>query len=125
MLPVGIYPFSTQDGKVIPLDIIKGQAVIPQPYLPASDSMFSIPAWAGVGVLMSDTGCLVRFGAAIAVEAGVPISDCIVVPAGGIITTVLTPGEVHVQGLTKGGTLYVQLIEQWAAIGLPTQYGRK
>lgn len=125
-VPEGIYPFSTQDGKAIPLDIIKPRAVIVQPYLVSAGATFQMPSYAVVGVLMSDTGCLVRFGEeGIVATPGMPITDCIIVPAGGIITTVLTPGDVHVLGLAKGGTLYIQLIEQWAAMGLATQYGRK
>lgn len=127
-LPEGIYPFSTQDGKTIPLDIIKVRSIIVQPFVKTGMMALVIPADAVVAVLYSKAGCVLRFGDTVVPSVfpeGEEVSNCILIPEGGIITTVLTPGTASVIGLDGPGTLYIQLIEQWAAIGLPTQYGRK
>ena len=127
--PEGIYPFATQDGKPIPLDIIKGAAVIVLPFTAGGVSTCGLPDYAIVGVLLSKQACLVRLGdtpVPTSFSSGEAISDCVYVPDSGIITVSMIPGaQLTVTGITQAGTLYIQLIEQWAALGLTTQYSRK
>lgn len=128
-MPAGIYPFSTQDGKAIPLDIIKPKGLISCAYTNGVVAHCVIPPDGSVGVLTSSFPCILRFGAVdmpVPPVDGVYYPDAVYIPAGGIITVALTPGPVSVVGAaTKSGVLYIQLIEQWAGLGLPTQYGRK
>lgn len=127
-IPRGVYPFATQDGKAIPLDIIKGNAVIVLPFTAGGLSTCTLPDYAVVGVLISKKGCMVQLGdTPVTGEpiAGDLIPNAVIIPDSGIVTVALEPGQLSVRGLDAAGILYIQLIEQWAAIGLATQYTRK
>lgn len=128
--PAGIYPFSTQDGKSIPLDIIKPTGIMVRSF-PAAGGIVShctIPDGSVVGVLTSSVECIVRFGA---VDIPATLVDdtlytnAVFIPAGAIVAVVLPAGILSVIGRGAAGTLFIQLIEQWAGLGLPNQYGRK
>lgn len=129
--PVGVYPFSTQDGKAIPLDIIRPKGLIICAFTPAAlltVSHCTIPDGTVVGVLTSSAECIVRFGPEdipSVLEDGTLYEDTVFIPAGGGVTVVLQPGPISVTGTNKAGALFIQIIDQWAGLGLPTQYGRK
>jgi len=124
--PANVYPFSTADGKAIPLDIIRPMGLIIKTFTIASAS-FTIPTDAVVGVLYSTSPCVVRFGTDISlpVTDGAEIADAVLVPAEMAVTVALTAGTAYVHGLIESGTLYIQLIEQWAGLALSKQYSRK
>jgi hypothetical protein len=125
--PTGVYPFATQDGKAIPLDIIKGTATIILPFTAGGIVASTIPPGSIVGVFMTDKACLVQFGTSLAIPLveNDLIYDSVFVPERGIVTVALTPGPIRLVGMSGPGTLVIQLIEKWAALALPTQFVRK
>lgn len=125
--PIGVYPFATQDGKAIPLDIIKAKSVIMQSFIAGAGTAITIPATATVGVLISDKACLLRFGTTLPASliANTEYADTVLVPSGSIVVVAMTPGTAYVRGLSEAGTIYIQLIEKWAGLALNTQYQRK
>lgn len=124
--PAGVYPFATQDGKAIPLDVIKPTGVIPKSFTSSADSLLTIPADAVVGTFTTTKACIVKFGSVISSLAdGVEILNAILVPADSTVTVALTPGPAYIRGLSESGTVYLQLIEKWVGLALNTQYSRK
>lgn len=124
--PVGIYPFATQDGKAIPLDIIKPKGIIFQSFTAGASAQITIPADATVGVIFSDKACAIGFGVDVpALVANTYYPTTALIPVGSIVTLALTPGTAYVRGLTDSGNIWIQLIEKWAGLALNTQYGRK
>lgn len=124
--PAGVYPFSTMDGKPIPLDIIKPTGLIPKSFTAVGDSSFVVPSDAVVGVFISNQACLIRFGATVGAPVdATEIPNTILIPADMAVTVALTAGTCYVRGLTASGTVYLQLMEKWAALALPTQFTKK
>jgi len=125
-VPSEVYPFATQDGKAIPLDIIKPSGIITKTFTLAAAS-FTIPAGYKVGTFLATVGCLVRFGATLPnplVDATL-YEDTLLVPNDTIVTSSILSTTVYVKGLAESGTLYVQLIEKWIGLALDKQFTRK
>lgn len=128
--PAGIYPFSTQDGKVIPLDIIKPLGIIVCAFEAAGGIVATsvIPGGSVVGVLTSDADCFVQFGLPSLPSALVNNTlylDTVFILANAVVTVTLPPGAISIVGRAKAGSLVIQIIDQWVGLGLVNQYGRK
>lgn len=125
-IPSGVYPFATQDGKPIPLDIIKSAGFLWQSFIAGVGSRFDIPPDKTVGVLIATTACLVTFGTDLSdFMSNKVYNDTILIPADSPVTVSLIPGKAYVRSLTSPGTLYIQLIEKWAGLALDKQFTRK
>lgn len=125
--PAGIYPFATQDGKAIPLDIIKPEGILLQTFGVGSSSSFTLPEGSLVGTFTATSACLVRFGTDLpgSLAADTLYAETLLIPAETTVTCALTAGLVYVIGLVEEGTIYVQLIKKWAGLALDRQYLRK
>jgi hypothetical protein len=125
-IPSEIYPFSTQDGKAIPLDIIKPAFLIKKSFSTTSSS-FTIAEGMRVATVMATAGCLLRFEEDIPVLVdGIAYASTALIPPNTIVTIALKSGLAYVQSLTsEAGTLYIQVIEKWAGLALDNQYIRK
>lgn len=123
--PKDLYPFATQDGKAIPLDIIRADGLIFIDYTLAGE-LLTIPAGKEVGTVYASTDAILTFGANTAVPAAnVPMPASLFIPAKTILTVALLPGSAYVKAMSTNGKLVVQLIEKWAGLGLTTQFARK
>lgn len=124
--PSEAYPFSTQDGKAIPLDIIKPAYLLIKNFSIVSSSL-TITEDMRVATLFSSVSCLFRFEVDIPVIVdGTAYSRMILVPANTILTVALVTGTAYVKSLSgDNGTLYLQVIEKWAGLALDRQYSRK
>jgi hypothetical protein len=121
-----VYPFSTQDGKAIPLDIINPAGVIYQVFTNTASSLITIPGNYTVGTFKADADSIISFGADLgALVANTLHANTIFLPANVIVTSVIVPGSAYVRGLTASGTVYLQLIQKWAGLSLTTQLVRK
>lgn len=124
--PAGVYPFATQDGKAIPLDIIKPISIITKTFVSGSDSSLVIPSGAVVGTITATKDCILRFGFAVgSLVDGAELSDSVFLPENATITLALTVGTAYVRGIANSGSIYIQLIEKWAGLALNAQYQRK
>lgn len=125
-IPSEVYPFATQDGKAIPLDIIKPAGLILQAFTPLAVASFIIPAGYKVGTMLASKACIVRFGQTIpALVDGTFYEDMLLIPNDTIITVSFDPTTLYVEGLTESGTFYLQLIERWAGLALDKQFSKK
>ena len=125
--PQEVYPFASQDGMAIPLDIIKPSCLVIKSFSPSSSS-FTIPENYKVCTLIASTACLLRFGE----DFPTPLVDAtlyentLLVPQDTVVTASLLPETIYVRSLGEDiGTLYIQLIEKWAGLALDRQYARK
>jgi hypothetical protein len=123
----GAYPLSTQDGKAIPLDIIKPLGVLSQAFGPGVATDFDIPEDYEIGIVFATEDCFVSIvGDNLAALMDNTIyENTVFVPARTAITIVLTDGVCYVRGTEASGSIYMQFIEKWAAFGLETQFVRK
>lgn|SRR5574337_114699 len=121
-----VYPFATQDGKSIPLDIIRPSGLIFRDFIAGTPLPITIPEGYPVAAIISDSACLIKFAGNIGtLIANTLYADLLLVPAGTIIISSVVAGNGAVQGLSAAGTVYIQLIEKWAGLALDKQFTRK
>lgn len=125
-IPSQVYPFATQDGKPIPLDIIRPAGLIQIAFNNSSSVNFTLTNTYTEGIILATSACLVRQGTDIpSIIDGTFYQDMFLVYTDTLITVSLLPGTIYVKGLSGSGTLYLQLIEKWAGLALPKQFIRK
>ena len=124
--PTNLYPFATQDGKAIPLDIIRPSALLSLAVNTTAAGPVDITNAYSVGVFFSAVECLVGFGASVGypLTTGVLHTNTLLLPANTILVSSLPSNIIYVSA-EKAGILYLQLIEKWAGLGLEKQYIRK
>lgn len=123
--PSDIYPFATQDGKAIPLDILKPSYLF-HVALTAESTPISLPEGAVVAMFLADQAALVSFGEPVsAVTSAWSQEHCLYIPKDGIVSSALISTSVHVKAVGTLGSLWIQIIEQWAGLALAKQYVRK
>jgi hypothetical protein len=122
-----LYPFSTQDGKSIPLDIIRPAGLIIQSFTASGNTFLESSTPLDVAVFMASKPCLVGFGEEVPNPAvnGEFYSNSLIIPAGVIITVKCPSSIMYIRGTDEAGTLYVQAIHRWAGLSLPSQLFRK
>jgi hypothetical protein len=125
--PRGVYPFATQDGQAIPLDIIAPRSLMYQNFVSTGNgTAIVIPTASEVGTVFSTKDAILRFTDDLSIlAADAEIPNALFIPANTIVTVALTPGTAYVLGIAEAGRLYLQVIDKWAGLGLPTQYVRK
>ena len=122
-----IYPFATQDGKAIPLDILKPSYLLLCAYTESAVATYTLPEDAQVAMFISAKDCLVSFEndlTSIATD-GTAYAKTLVIPGNTIVSSACSSLTMKVKGIAESGTLYVQLIEKWAGLALDRQYSRK
>lgn len=120
-----VYPFATQDGKSIPLDIIRPSGLLFKSFT-TTPAEITIPEGYPVAAIIADKACLIKFNGSISgfVENTV-YTDLLLVPAETIVIVSILSGIGSVRGITETGTVYIQLIEKWAGLALDKQFIRK
>ena len=128
----GRYPFSTADGKAIPLDIIRPHGIIKKSFLSASSTAaLTCPASIEVMALSANADCIIQFAASGAVASaaadGVLKTDAIFVLAN--ILTVISPPldkkSFAIIGDSADGTAVIQFLQTWKGLSLASQVNRK
>ena len=119
-----LYPLSTNDGQVIPLDIIRplGLSVVA---IPAIGATVTFPAAVGVCALFSTVDIVLDL-TGVATGAEGDHANAVFVPARVMITAVF-PDVLSLKALpvsAKAGILSVQSIQKWAGIGTLNQLVR-
>lgn len=124
--PSELYPFATQDGKAIPLDILKPQGLLILPFTTDAVASISLPAGSTVAMLIASEACLVSFDHSLAtVPTNEFLSEVLLVPYNNVVSCSIPSLDIKIRGVDNPGTLYVQLIEKWAGLALDRQYQRK
>jgi len=122
--PQDNYPFSTRDGKVIPLDILRSKSLIYQDFTNLASADVTIPAGVSVVIFLATESCVVvpETTEAILMSPDTPLLKAIMIPKDHVVVAAIAPGGAKVRGLTASGRIYVQAIEQWVGLGLDIQY---
>lgn len=121
-----VYPFSTQDGKAIPLDILKPKGLmfcIADPLIPKT---LDLGAEAQVALITATGTAIASFSDSL--SALVPefmYEDGLLIPKDTFVATLLLGRYLNVRAMSESCTVYVQLIEKWAGLALPLQFTRK
>ena len=119
-----IYPFSTEDSKAIPLDIIRPVALLRKAISSTALNSLTIPADWAVASFYSPSGCLIQF-----VDTTLPItpvdgtvySNCLFVPPNCVVSSTCLPGAAKVLGLGGASFLIIQQVQKWAGLALKRQ----
>lgn len=122
MTATGQYPFSTQDGQAVPLEIVKPVSLIFWNIINGSDKTITIPAGYGSVYVFSSIACIFRnidMAFATFVEA-TEYTKSIFVPANTVVSMQVESGTGHIFGLGTG-RLYMSSIEQWASLSQSLQ----
>lgn len=115
----GVYPFSTQDGKSIPVDITAPVALTTSNFLAGTSEALTIPAGYEVAWLYATQDCVLKIGGAAipgTLVEGVSYEKAMFIPSFTILTALLAPGSASITGVGGAGTLYINAMEQWAAL---------
>lgn len=119
-----LYPFSTEDSKAIPLDIIRPLALLRKAVASGAIATLAIPASWSVASFFSPTGCIVQFAGASLVSPlvdGTEYLDTLLVPPSCIVTATVIPGDAKILGLGAASYLIIQQMEKWAGLALQRQ----
>ena len=114
----GLYPLTTQDGRAIPLDIVKPSSLIYWNLVKDTEKTVVIPAGFEVCFAFSTAHCYLR-NADVAI--GVPAeateyTDTMLIVSDSILTLNLTPGAGRRIMPLGDGVIYLSAVKQWAAL---------
>jgi hypothetical protein len=115
----GIYPLSSQDGKAIPLDVVKPSSLVKFNFVAGVAADVTIPAGYLLCWVFATKPCILRLSAVnlpAALVAGTAYDKALYIPQDMPLTVVLTPGEASLLGLAADGELYINAVEQWGAL---------
>ena len=118
-----LYPLSTQDGKHIPLDVVKPLGLTAFTMTANTAADITVPVGYSLVWLYATAACVLHMTAVNlpnALVSGTNYTDSIFIPADTLMTIVVEEGECSLLGL-GAGTLYMNSVEQWAALVQPLQ----
>lgn len=128
----GRYPFSTADGKSIPLDIVRPYGSIKKTFVTGtSTAALAVPDSVEVMAIMANADCIIQFAAssasASAFSDGVLKADAYFIAAD--LLTVISPPlgkkSFAIIGDSSSGTAIIQFLQKWAGLSLASQVNRK
>lgn len=122
--PVNLYPYSTQQGDAIPLEVVKPLSMTAFSFAINTAADITIPTGYNTCWLYATEDCVLRFSATNLPNSlvdGTEYSSTIFIPAQTPISVLVTPGECSLLGLGVAGKLYINNIVQWAALNQPLQ----
>lgn len=120
-----LYPFSTQNGDSIPLDIIKPRAL---QYFTFTTTFATVVLSNKLNLAMvwaSEDCILDLVNSANALTSGTERDNWLFIPKAAVVACVLPTATVRVRGLSASGSLMVQGIHKWSILALPRQIGVK
>lgn len=123
-----LYPFATQDGKHIPLDIIKPKGLILVNLNNIAISTIAIPEDATICTLFTTHLAIGQQGVAMPglINPEVFYEGMFYLPPVTTIVLSLAPGDLHLRTIDNvAATVYIQFITKWAGLALARQYTKK
>jgi hypothetical protein len=117
-----LYPFSTEDNKSIPLDIIRPLGLAKLALTSATLGTLVIPASWKLASFYCPVGCYVQFldeTLPATLVDGAEYTNTLFVPPSCIVTSTVLAGNAKVLSLGTGNSyLVVQNIQKWAGLSL-------
>jgi hypothetical protein len=122
-----IYPLSTADGKEIPLEVATPLFMFRMEITATQHAAVDLPNLECILCVSSNVDCIVSFGVDAVLPAdGVIAQSLMYIPAGVIIT--LNPVDISMSVIgtsSNAGTLWVNGIQKWQALGKEVLFTRK
>lgn len=119
-----LYPFSTEDGKSIPLEVIRPLGVFVLPVTNSGHSLTLDSTFELISVYSTVQAIWTFSGSTIAEEA--IIEDALFLPPHVMMTAILPKDATHfIKSLDGNGHVYIQGIQKWAGLGLNRQITRR
>ena len=123
-----LYPFATEDSKVIPLDVIRPLALVKKSFPAVGTSALTIPADWKIATFFSAAGCIIQFAAVALPNPPVDNTsyvDALLIPPGCVVTSTVLPGNATVIPLTSlAGYVIAQHIQKWSGLALARQVSK-
>lgn len=117
-----LYPFSTEDNKSIPLDIIRPLGLIRTALASAALSTIVIPSTWKLASFFCPAGCYIQFFDETLPSSlidGTDYADTLFVPPSCIVTSTVIAGNAKILMLGAGTSyLVAQNIQKWAGLSL-------
>ncbi len=128
----GRYPFSTADGKAIPLDIVRPYGSMKKSFaVESSTAAIVVPDTIEVLAVMANEDCIIQFAAssasASAFTDGVLKEDSFFIAAD--LLTVVSPPlgkkSFALIGDSASGIAIIQFLQKWAGLSLASQINKR
>lgn len=123
-----LYPFATEDSKIIPLDVIRPLSLVRKSFPAVGVSTLTIPADWKVASFFSSAGCFIQFAAAAVPNPLVDntsYADTLFVPPNCMVTSTVIDGAATVVSFEGiAGSVIVQHIQKWAGLALARQVSK-
>lgn len=120
-----LYPFSTEDSKAIPLDVIRPLSLIKKSIPAAGTVVLTIPVDWKLATFYSPEGCFIEFVTATIPNPPVdntPYPTTLLVPPNCVVTSTVIAGAARVVSLSGVlGYVVAQQIQKWAGLALSRQ----
>lgn len=122
-VPIGIYPLSTQDGRDIPLDIIKPLSLILYDLVANAIKTINVPTTVKLTYIYSRVDCIIKFNSTLLpypMLQDTIYTDAMFIPAATPVSVVVNSGVGSILPLASG-RIYLSFVEQWASLSQPIQ----
>ena len=125
MLTNELYPFSTQDGQPIPLEIINPLASVYFAHTTTAASLV-LSAKFNLSAIFSTEHCIIDLSNTLSSwVSGTTYNDTLFIPKETIVLAVLPTATIKVRSFDTSGNLFIQGVQKWAAMNLPRQFTGK
>lgn len=117
-----LYPFSTLDGKVIPLDILRPLGALRVSFSAVGTALQDLGIDTPILVLRASQNCFLRFGAVATIPTSTILPNTLYLPATEVL--VVAPNSSYFSIVSDGvdGVLDIQLIERWRGLAEDISY---
>ncbi len=120
--PKDLYPFSTQDGKSIPFEVLDSTSAAKIAINPTATVLTTLPVSEGIVILYSSVDAWVAFAGGLTT---LPMGDntfypnTTFVPAFTLISAAIRGANMYLSADSADGAIRVQVARKWAGLALP------
>lgn len=124
-----LYSLSTEDGKAIPLDVIRPLSLLITSWGIGGFSTITIPVAWKIATFFCERGCYVQFDAPVGTTLpaeNIEHLNTLIVPPNTLVASTVLPGVAKVVGYSNlvVGKLVAQQIQKWSGLALKRQISK-